>query len=220
MPEEPPLEAQAVSKVVEILLSSQLEEAQAVDVEVNTDLGKMAQGKVNSILISSKEPVTLQNLSVQELEIRTEEVSINPLSALLGKLELNQPVDSVSRVVIAEDDINRLLSSGYFGDREIVLHLTVNGQNLPLKIQPPITVELPGDSRIRVSGNMQVFDSGQDQQVQFQGSLRPRTNEHSVLLEEFAFGVGQALSLDLLAALVEKLKHLIDSPYLTIDGMT
>lgn len=220
MPEESRLEAQAVSKVVEILLSSQMEEAKAVDVEINTDLGKMAQGKVDSILISSKEVVTAQNLRLQELEIRTDKISINPLSALLGKLELSQPVDSISRIVITEADINHSLSSDYFRSRQIVLDLTVDNHSVPFKLQPPLTVQLPGDNRIRVSGNIQVLDGGQNQQLQFVSTLRPRSDEHSVLIEEFALGNGQALSLDVIAALIEKLKQLIDSPYLAIDGNT
>ncbi|MBD2260094.1 DUF2993 domain-containing protein [Pseudanabaena sp. FACHB-2040] len=219
MPEEQSLEGQAASKLIEMLLSSQLNNADKMDINIHTDLGKIAQGKMDSVSISSKDIVAQQGISVQELEVQTDEISINPLSALFGKLELNEPVNSISRVVLTEDDLNRTLSSDLLRDKQFVIQLDVEGERVPFKLLPPIEVRLPGEGKVAFGGNIEVFDGGREQQLQVQGTVYPRTDDHSVLLENFAFGQGQALSVEIMLAFIQKFKQLIHLPFLHVNGV-
>ena len=48
--------------------------------------------------------------------------------------------------------------------------------------------------------------------------MYPRTHEHSVLMEGFSFEPGQAVSLEVMVAFMEKLKELVNLPYLEFGG--
>jgi hypothetical protein len=219
MSEGQSLEGQAASKIVEMLLSGLVDSADKMDIDIHTDLGKIAQGKMDSLSISSRDVVVQNELSVQELEVQTDSVSINPLSALFGKLELDEPINSVTRLVVTEDDLNRTLSSDLLRDKQFVIQLESDGDKIPFKLIPPMEVRLLDEGRMAFSGQIEVFDSGREQQLQVQGTTHPRTDDHSVLLENFSFGPGQALSVELMLSFLQKFKDLIHSPFLHINGI-
>ncbi|MGL5878508.1 MAG: DUF2993 domain-containing protein, partial [Xenococcaceae cyanobacterium] len=56
------------------------------------------------------------------------------------------------------------------------------------------------------------------QQVRFTGAIYPRTDNQDVLMEKFFLEEGQAISLNVLVALMNKLKELIDAPSLDFNG--
>jgi len=216
MSDEPRLEEKALSQAAEMQLSNQLNTAKEIDVDIRTDLIKMVQGQVDSVSVAAKEMVTQQDLQIQEVELHADDLSINPLSALFGKIELNQPVDSTARIVVTEADINQNLNSNYVRRKLAPLELNVDGEVVPLTLQPPMELHLPGDGKLAFSGSMQVPESNQP--VRFTGVMYPRTHEHPILMEAFSFEDGQAVSLEVMVAFMEKLKELVNLPYLEFEG--
>ncbi|HEY9761769.1 MAG TPA: DUF2993 domain-containing protein [Trichocoleus sp.] len=216
MQDEPRLEEQAISKVAEMLLSTQIDTAGRLDVDVHTDLGKLVQGQTGSISISGEELVTQQDLQVKEIDLKIDRVDVNLLSALLGKIELNQPIDSSGKIVVTEADINRNLNSNYLRDRPIGLETTVEGQPVLLTFQAPMEIQLPGDGKVIFSGGIKITEKGESRSVQFTGTVYPRTDQHSVLMESFSLGPGQALSIELMAAFMGRLKEIVDASYLNL----
>lgn len=217
MSDEPRMEEQALSKAAEMQLSSQMDAAEGIDVDIRTDLIKLAQGQVDSVSVAGKGLVT-QDLHVQEVELHTDRISINPFSALFGKIELNQPINSTGRVVVTEADINQSLNSDYVLSQLVPLELNVEGRIVPLTLQPPIELRLPGDNKLVFSSNLQVPEKGKTRQVRFTGVMYPRTDEHSVLMEGFSFEAGQAIPLEVMVAFMEKLKELVNLPHLEFSG--
>jgi hypothetical protein len=63
-----------------------------------------------------------------------------------------------------------------------------------------------------------VSQGSKNQQVRFTGVMYPRTDNQDVLMEKFLLGEGQAISLNVLVAFMEKLKELINLPYLEYNG--
>lgn len=218
MSEEPRLEEQALSKVAETQLSNQMAAAKEIDVGIHTDLTKIIQGQVDSVSVRGKGLVTQQDLHVQEVELHTGQININPLSALFGKLELTQPIDSTGRIVVTEVDINQSLNSDYIRSKLAPLQLNVDGRIVPLEFQPPMELHLSGNSKMVFSSNIQVLEGG-NQPVRFTGVMYPRTHEHPVLMEGFSFEAGQAMPLEIMVAFMEKLKELVNLPYLEFNGM-
>ena len=76
------LEEQVVSKAVEMTLSSQLDSAEKIEVDVQTDLSEIIQGKAEGVAISGQGLVMQKDIRIQEMEWQTNGVDINPLSAL------------------------------------------------------------------------------------------------------------------------------------------
>jgi hypothetical protein len=67
----------------------------------------------------------------------------------------------------------------------------------------------------------QALIQGDDvQQVNFSATISPRTAEQPVLIESFGCQEGQAISLELATALLQKLNELVKLPYLRWEGIT
>ena len=82
---------QAISKIAEVGLASQLDEVENLDVTVKTDPGKILSGSVDSVAVNGKGMVMQKDLRVEEMQLQTDRIAINPLSAAFGKIELTQP---------------------------------------------------------------------------------------------------------------------------------
>jgi hypothetical protein len=108
---------QALNKAAEIGLANQLDEVENLDVNIKTDPLKLVQGKVDSVTIEGDGMVMQEDLRVEELDMKINNVAINPLSAAFGKIELTEPTQGSARVVLTEADINRAFNSNYIRDR-------------------------------------------------------------------------------------------------------
>ena len=147
MPDEPRLEEQALSKVAEMMLSSQLDEAEKIDVDVRTNLLEIVQGEADSVSVTGQGVVMQKDIRVQEMELHTDSVAINPLSALFGQIELDHPVDATARLVLTEQDINRALNCDYVRSKMQKIELNVEGQTAIIEPQH-LELHLPADGKM------------------------------------------------------------------------
>jgi LmeA-like phospholipid-binding len=219
MSEKPRIDEQAISKVAETVLSDRIDTAQKLDVDIRTDPLKVVEGKVESVAIAGKDLVTEQDLQIQEMEIQTDRVDIDLFSLLFGKVELNQPVNTTGRFVVTEADINQNLKSDFLLSKLIPFKLNVDGQIVLIRFQPPMELQIPSENKLIFSSNVEVSQGVKTQQVRFTGAMYPRTANQDVLMEKFFLEEGQAISLNVLVAFMNKLKELIDSPYLEYNGI-
>ena len=132
MPDEQRLEEQLLSQGAGKMISNQLDKLEKVDVDVQTDLFKLIQGQVDGVSLSG-EGLELQDIRVQEITLQTDNIAINPLSALFGQIELSQPVNATVRIVLTEEDINRALSSDAILSQMPTYELNVDGENCQLE---------------------------------------------------------------------------------------
>jgi LmeA-like phospholipid-binding len=93
--DRPNLGDKALSKVVEIGIAIQLDEAEVIDVDIRTNPGKLMQGKLDSLTISGK-GLMRQDLRMETIEVNIGKVGINPLSAVFGNIELNFIIPGLS----------------------------------------------------------------------------------------------------------------------------
>jgi LmeA-like phospholipid-binding len=218
MPDERRLEEQALSKAVEVGLSSQLDEAKKINVDINTDLLKIVQGQVDGVSVTGEGLVMQKDIRVQELQLQTDKVDINPFSALFGEIKLNSAVNAVARIVLKEADINRALSSEYVLRKMPTYDLNVNGEIVRFDLQK-IEMFLPGDGLVKCNGMLLLHELGNSRQVSFTALIRPRTQHHPTMLQGFVCTDGDGFSLDLVAEFMKKIKELLHSPYFELEDM-
>ncbi len=218
MPDESWLEEQALSQVAEIGLSSQLDQVENLDVDVRTNLLKMIQGEADSVSLVGQGLVMQQDIRVQEIELQLDKVAINPLSALLGKIELNHPVDAKARLLLTEQDINRALNSDYIRSRMQNLELNVDGQPVSLELQQ-MELLLPGDGKMVFNGTTLLHQMGNTRHLGFTSAFRPRTLSQPVMLESIHCTEGGGISLELTLALMNKISELVNLPYFDLEVM-
>ena len=220
MSDEPRLEEQALSLAAEMTLSSQLDEAENIDVDVRSDLLKVVHGEVDSVSIEGKGLVMQKDIRVQEMQLQTDSISVNPLSALFGQIELNQPVDATARLVLTEQDINRAFNSDYMRSKMPKLELNVEGKTASME---PLHMELhlPGSGKMVFRANTLLHDeTGKTKQIGFVATMLVKTGEQPLLMEGFnSTPPGQGISLELAIAFIKKLRELVNLPYYEFEGM-
>lgn len=212
------LEQEAISKAAEASISSQLDAAEKIDVDIETDLLKIVLGYADSVAIAGQGLVMQKDIRVQEMEVRTDSVDINPLSAILGQVELNKPVDANARIVLTEPDINRALNSNYVLSKAKNFQLNVDGQVVTMDMQQ-MELSLPAGDKMIFHGKALLREVGKTRQLSFTSTFRLRSRQCPVLLEAFHCNEGHSVSLEFAAALMHKMKELVDLPYFKLAGM-
>lgn len=216
--DHPDLGEKAISKVVEIGISSQLDAAEQLNVDIRTDLGKLIQGELDSVEVVGKGLVLKPDLRLEILEISTDEVAIAPLSVLFGQIELLHSTDVEARVVLTEVDINRALSSE-------AIQSQLQGLSIQLREQP-VTIDvrkteitLPGDNQFVIATDFLIKETGEVKKLS--ATAIPQLKENGQRLTfELLSAEGQGLTPELGAAILEQLIALLDLRNLNISGVT
>ncbi len=194
MPESSGLEEQALNKAAEIGLSSQLDEAENLDVNIKTDPLKLVQGQVDSVSVEGEGLVMQKDLRMEELKMQMTDVAINPLSVAFGKIELTQATEANAQVVLTEADINRAFNSEYVRSQLQSQKIHVNGQLTAIEPQN-VEFRLPGDGKIVLNASIKLVETGENHQVAFSAIPQISPNGKTVSLENVEYGEKKMLSM-------------------------
>ncbi|MBW4580491.1 MAG: DUF2993 domain-containing protein [Tildeniella nuda ZEHNDER 1965/U140] len=205
----PDLGEQAISKVAEVGLSSQLDEVENLDVDIKTDPGKMLSGSVDSVTVSATGMVMQKDLRVESMQLSTNQIAINPLSAAFGKIELTQPTDAETQIVLTEADINRAFNSEFIRDKLQNLQVHVNGELVTVDTKQ-VEFKLPGDSKVLLSTDVVLEQAGETKRVAFTAVPRVSADGQSIALDNLEYIEGKDLSPELTDALLNQANELLD----------
>jgi hypothetical protein len=164
MSQQQGLGEQALNKAAEIGLSSQLDEVEKLDVNINTDPLKAIQGQVDEVAIAGEGMVMQKDLRVEKMDMQVDRVAINPLSAAMGKIELTQPTQGSARVVLTEADINRAFNSEYIQQQLQATKINVNGQQMTV-IPQQVDFHLPGEGKVALNASIRLQENNETKQV-------------------------------------------------------
>lgn len=219
MPDNQGLGEQALNKAAEIGLSSQLDEVENLDVDVKTDPLKLLQGEVDSVKIKGEGLVMQKDLRVEELQMQTGSVAINPLSAAFGKIELTKPTKGSTRVVLIEEDINRAFNSEYVRSQLQSQKIHVNGQLMTI-VPQQVDFRLPGNSKVAISASILLRETNETHQVAFSAVPKVGANGQTVSLENVEYGDTKEISPDLTKALIDATSEILNLSNFDLEGMT
>ena len=209
---------QALSKVAEIGITSQLDTVENIDVDIRTDPGKLIQGKVDSVVISAQGLVTKQDLRMEDVTVSIDRVSINPLSAILGNIELTHPSDAEALMVLTQSDLNRAFSSDYMQAKLHGLKVEMDGQPVTIDVQCA-TIDLPGKNKLVIAGDFTVVGQPELKKISATAIPAIAAGGNQISLEILA-AEGQGLNLRLVMAIFEQLIALLDLRNFDIPGMS
>lgn len=219
MPDSPGLGEQALNKAAEIGLSSQLDEVENLDVDVKTDPLKLLGGEVDAVKIKGEGLVMQKDLRVEELQMQTGSVAINPLSATFGKIELTKPTKGSTRVVLIEEDINRAFNSEYVRSQLQSQKIHVNGQLMTI-VPQQVDFRLPGNSKVAISASILLRETNETHQVAFSAVPKVGANGQTVSLENVEYGDTKEISPDLTKALIDATSEILNLSDFDLEGMT
>jgi hypothetical protein len=212
MPDNQPLEAKWVSYQAERTVSDSLDGAEEINIDVETDVLQIVQGQAEKVSLAGKGLVIKDNIRVQEIKLQTDNIAINPLRAIFGQIELNQPVNAVARIVLTNQDINLALTS------DIILNFI---KNFPLKVDGetinfiPENMEifLPGDGKIGCHATGMIKSAKKPELLGVNVIFRPRHHSRPILLENVTCTEGEGISVELIIAFIQKVKELKNLPF-------
>lgn len=217
MPEEHRLDEQIVSQVAQSRLSEELDAAEKIDVDVQTDLLKMFQGQADGVSVAGR-GLVMRGIRVQDIKLQTDSVAINPLSVLFGQIELNQPVNTSARVVLTEADINHALTSEFVRSKMPNFELNVDGEIVGLQPQE-IEIHLIDNGKMAFTGKVLLTEKGKTRSISFTAQVCPRTEHKPIILENVNLTQGEGISLEVVIALMQKVKELVNLPYFEFDDV-
>ncbi|KOP27739.1 hypothetical protein AMR41_03475 [Hapalosiphon sp. MRB220] len=215
MSQERKIEENLLSQAAENTLSKQLDEAEKIDVDVQTDLLKIVQGQADTVSFAG-EGLEIQEVRIQEIKVQTDKISVNPLSAIFGQIELDQPVNTKARIVLEEADINHALTSEFVRSKIQYLNLIVDGEIVSLQPEK-IQLSLPGNNIIQIDALVQIKEPENTAQIGFTAVFSPRTLDKPILMKNFNCTQGEGISLNVVVAFLNKIKELINLPYLEFN---
>ncbi|HEY9608247.1 DUF2993 domain-containing protein [Allocoleopsis sp.] len=218
MPDEPRLEEQALSQAAEMAIAAQLDEVENINVAVRTDLLKMVQGCVDSVSIAAQDVTMHKDIHVQEMQLHTDRIAIDLISAIFGQIELDKPLEATARLVLTEQDINRALNSDYIQSKFQSLELKVEGELLSVEPQQ-LKIHLPGGGKMGFSGTIVLHEIGTSRGIGFAAVIRPAIMKQPLLLEAFQCTQGEGISLELALTFLNKARELMDLPYFQLEGI-
>jgi LmeA-like phospholipid-binding len=214
----PDMGERALSKAAEIGISSQLDEAENVDVDLRTDPGKLFQGKLDSVAISGQGLVMKEDLRMESLAVSTGVVAINPLTAVFGKIELTHPTDAEVEIVLTEVDLNRALMSSYIQGKLQNLELMLDRHSERVDVQK-VRLTLPGENKLEIDADFSIEGQSEFKKLSAVAIPRIQANGNQVLLELLS-AEGQGLDCKLVSVILEQLTDLLDLRNFDIPNMS
>ncbi|WP_373525624.1 DUF2993 domain-containing protein [Nostoc sp.] len=212
MPDEHRLEEKFLSQEAEKRISEKLDEVEQIEIDVQTDLLKIVQGQADGVSVAGVGLVIQEDIRVQEIKLQTDSISINPLSALLGKIEFNEPVNAIAQIILTEVDINHALASDFVSSQIQNFDLDVDGEIVSFEPQE-IQVFLPGDGKMECRGKVLLKEMGNTRTLAYTAIARPPTHSQPAMLESFNCTEGGGISIELITAVMQKAKELMNIPY-------
>jgi hypothetical protein len=210
---------EAINKVAEIGIKSQLDEVENVEVNIETDPLKALSGDVDSVSIKGEGMVMQRDLRIEEMQLQTGSVSINPLSVAFGKIELEHPTDAEAYVVLTDGDINRAFNSDFIREKLQNLNVHVNGELVTVDTQN-VEFGLPGDGNVFLSTEVLLQNTQERKRVAFTAVPKVKDAGQQIVLEDLEYIEGQDLSPELTEALLNQARALLDLRNFELEGMS
>jgi LmeA-like phospholipid-binding len=216
--DSPDLGEKALSKITEVGIASQLDEVESIDVDIRTDPVSLVQGKLDSVSISGQGLVMKQDLRMETLDIKTDEVSINPLSAVFGNVELTYPTDAEAQIVLNELDINRAFESSYVQSKLKNLPMEIDGHSELVDVQN-VSVSLPGEKKLLIDADFLIQGQSELKTISVESIPQIREDGNQISLEILSAEC-TGLSNKIMAVILSQLTELLDLRNFDIPGMS
>ncbi|AFY56392.1 Protein of unknown function (DUF2993) [Rivularia sp. PCC 7116] len=218
MPETKGLGEEALNKAAEVGITSQLDEVEDLDVDIETDPLKAVQGEVESVDIDGDGLVMNKDLRMEELDMHIEDVSINPMKTAFGEIELTKPAKGSTRVVLLEEDINRAFYSEYVQQQLMSQKININGQTTSI-VPRKVDFRLPGKGKVELDASLILKESGETHQIAFSAVPQVSSDGKTVTLENVDYGDKKETSPELTQALVNQTSELLNLSNFDLEGM-
>lgn len=203
---------QAINKIAEVAIASQLKQVEKLAVQLKIDLSRLAHGEVDSININMNGLLMQQDLIAKELQLQINRVIVKPFSAILGKIKLTQPARGTIRVVFSESDLTHAFNSQSFSTN------LSQGKQVKIYLQQ-VTCHLLAEDNIAFKSDLILTDTGLAQSVAFTTVPRIGNDEREILLQDVHY-LNSEVAPELTAALIAQVGEFLSLRMFEQKGMS
>ncbi len=211
---------QAVSKLAEESIKSQLDQVESLDVEIQTNPVKVAQGKIDEVTIEGHGMVIQNDLRTEEMTLHTNAVDIDMIKAAFGDIELEHSTDASMRVVLKAKDIQNAFNADYVQQK-------LRGQKVELPSGEKITTDasnvsftIPEAGRIAVAADVMIFEKVETHHISLSAKPALIAGGQGVTLEDVSYDEASNDMPELTQALIDTTESLLDLRYFELEGMS
>jgi hypothetical protein len=147
-----------IDRIATDFLRGQIVRADSLEVRVdNAPNYQILLGNVDRIRVAGRGVYVLDFLRIDQIDLETDPISIDPNALQSGKIVLRRPLQAAARVVLKSEDVNKALRSPTIQSSFKSLSIDITGTNKNPEIldlvNPEVTF-LEGD-RLRLSASLQ-----------------------------------------------------------------
>ncbi|MFP4297612.1 MAG: DUF2993 domain-containing protein [Spirulinaceae cyanobacterium] len=209
----------AISKVAEIALSSQVDDSDKLKVDISINADSIAEGTLDAMTIQGKGLIIQKDLRMAEMKVSLGKLSVNPLKAVAGNLELSEPTQGKAHIVVTESDLNRAFNSDYLEAQMGDIQVETENKAAILEIEN-MTCHLLSDGKVNIQAQAKILPSGEMQDIEFSSVPRIRDDSRGVVLEDVHYQNNRKVSPELTNALLEKAKQILDLSTFEMPGIS
>ncbi|EDX85844.1 hypothetical protein S7335_3547 [Synechococcus sp. PCC 7335] len=210
---------QAISKLAEEGIKSQLDQVESLDVDIRTDPIKVAQGEVDEATIKGRGMVIQNDLRTEEMTLRTGAVDIDMIKAAFGNIALEHPTDATARVVLKAEDIQNAFNADYVQQK-------LRGQKVELPSGEKITTDasnvsftIPETGRVAVAADVMIFEKAETHHIAFSAIPKLVAGGYGVTLEDVSYEETDNDMPALTQGLIDTTESLLDLKCFELEGM-
>ncbi|HEY9771124.1 MAG TPA: DUF2993 domain-containing protein [Coleofasciculaceae cyanobacterium] len=215
----PDIGKQAISKAAEVGLKSQLDQAEELDVDIQTNPLDLIQGDIEAVSVSGKGLVMQKELRAEKLRIETSSINIDPIKAALGNIELNHPTDARMLVVLKEEDIQRAFDSEYVKNKLQNLKINYQGETTTAKVNH-VTFTLPESGKVKLAADLDLVDKEQTEKISFTAVPEVSSAGNSVCLKSVEYLEEAEYNQNVAKAIIDSTEEILDLRNFELDEMS
>ncbi len=210
---------QAISKAAELGLSSQLDEAENLDVDIRTSPLDIMQGEIDSVSVKGEGLVMKKELRAEKLRIETGSISINSMKAAMGNIELTHPTDARMLVALKEEDLQNAFNSEYIKDKLQNIEIECEGKKAKVKIDG-INFALLDDGKIGLKADVYLGEQDSPEKISLTAIPKIDNAGNCIKLESVEYLQDAGSNLEVAKAIVNSAEEILDLRNFELDTMS
>ncbi|MEM7592370.1 MAG: DUF2993 domain-containing protein [Cyanobacteria bacterium P01_A01_bin.83] len=209
----------AISKVAELGLASQLDQADNLDVNVRTNPLDLMQGEIDSVSVKGDGLVMKKELRAEKLRIETGRISINSIKAAMGNIELTQPTDARMLVVLKEEDIQNAFNSKYIKDKLENLEINCEGKKVKTKIKQ-VKFTLLGEGKVGLEADIYLVNQDSYETISLTAAPEINNSGNCINLSSVEYLESVNSNSEVAKAIIESAEEILDLRNFELDTMS
>ena len=215
----PDIGEQAISKAAEVGMESQLDQAEDLNVDIRTDPLDVVQGDLESVSVKGEGLVMQKELRAEKLQIETNSISIDPIKAALGNIEMEQPTDARMLVVLKEEDVQRAFNSDYVKDKLQNLKIEYGDETATAQIEQ-VNFSLPESNKVQLEADLNLVEQEQDAKINFTAVPEVSSSGHSITLKSVEYLEEAEYNQNVAKAIIDSTEEILDLRNFELDEMS